>query len=131
MKKRVDKLITEKFIEVIDFEITTSVYKLYVKLRRGYLFDKEIGRGEAAALALAIENKGIIASNNTHDIMKVVEKYELARIKTGDILVKAFNLKIITEDEGNALWKKMLNQKRYLTEKTFTDYLNKNPENVF
>lgn len=131
LKKRVDKLIGEKFIEVIDFDTNSNVYKLYAKLHRGYLFDKEIGKGEAAALALAIENNGIIASNNTQDIKKVVKKYDLTRIKTGDILVKAYHKKIITESEGNKLWKQMLNQKRYLTEDSFTKYLKNNPEPIF
>lgn len=90
-----------------------------------------MGKGKAAALALAIKNNGIIASNNTQDIIKAVEKYNLIQIKTGDILVKAYDLQIITEDEGNALWKKMLNQKRFLTEKTFTEYLKNNPHTPF
>ena len=108
LKKRVDKLINDDFIEVIDFDTNTKVYKLFVKLRRGYLLDNEIGKGEAAALALAIENNGILASNNTKDITEAINKYNILRIKTGDILVKAFKNKIITEDEGNTLWMKML-----------------------
>lgn len=131
LKMRVDKLINEKFIEVIDFETTSEIYKFFVELHRGYLFDKEMGRGEAAAIALAVKNNGIIASNNTRDIMKAVEKYDLMRIKTGDILVKAYNCEIISENEGNQLWRKMLNQKRYLTEASFTDYLKNNPNTKF
>ena len=53
------------------------------------------------------------------------------RIKTGDILVKALNCGMITESEGNKLWIKMLNQKRYLTENSFTDYLKNNPKTIF
>ena len=90
-----------------------------------------MGRGEAAAIALAVKNDGILASNNTQDIIKAVEKYNLIRIKTGDILVKAYNYEIISESEGNELWKKMLNQKRYLTEESFTDYLKNNPDTIF
>ena len=72
-----------------------------------------------------------LASNNTKDIIKAVEKYNLIRIKTGDILVKAYNYEIISEKEGNQLWKKMLSQKRYLTEESFTEYLKKNPDTIF
>ena len=57
--------------------------------------------------------------------------FNLTRIKTGDILVKAFNCDIITEKEGNEIWNKMLNQKRYLTEKSFSDYLKKYPKSLF
>ena len=131
LKKRVEELINEKFIEVIDFDAGSEIYNLYIKLHRGYLFDKEMGRGEAAAIALAVENDGILASNNTKDIVKAVEKYNLIRIKTGDILVKAYNYGIISEKEGNELWKKMLKQNRYLTEKSFTDYRKKNPNTIF
>lgn len=56
-----------------------------------------MGCGEAAAIALAVENNGIIASNNTKDIIKAIEKYNLIRIKTGDILVKAYNCGINSE----------------------------------
>lgn len=125
LKKRVDKLIDEGFIEVIDFEVNSNIYKLFVKLRRGYLLDNEIGKGEAASIALAVENNGILASNNTKDINEAIKKYNITRIKTGDILVKALKNKIITENEGNIIWMEMLKQKRYLTEKTFTDYLKK------
>ena len=131
LKKRVEELINEKFIEVIDFDVGSEIYNLYIKLHRGYLFDKEMGRGEAAAIALAVENDGILASNNTKDVVKAVEKYNLIRIKTGDILVKAYNYGIISEKEGNELWKKMLKQNRYLTEKSFTDYRKKNPDTIF
>ena len=131
LKNRVDNLINEKFIKVIDFDINSNTYQLFIKLHRGYQFDKEIGKGEAAAIALAVENNGILASNNTKDIMKAVEKYGLTRIKTGDILVKAYKCEIINEDEGNEIWKKMLNQKRYLTENSFSEYLKKNPKTIF
>lgn len=131
MKKRVEELINKKFIEVIDFDVGSEIYNLYIKLHRGYLFDKEMGRGEAAAIALAVENDGILASNNTKDVVKAVEKYNLIRIKTGDILVKAYNYGIISEKEGNELWKKMLKQNRCLTEKSFTDYRKKNPDTIF
>ena len=63
--------------------------------------------------------------------MKAVEKYDLTRIKTGDILVKAYHHEIITEHEGNELWKKMLGRKRYLSEKSFTQYLKNNPDEIF
>lgn len=131
LKLRIDKLVNEKFIEVKNFDASSNVYNLFVKLHRGYLFDKEMGKGEAAALALAIENKGTIASNNTKDIIKAIEKYKIKRIKTGDILVKAYHCKIITETEGNQIWNKMLNQKRYLTENSFTEYLKNNPNTIF
>ena len=55
LKSRVDDLINDNFIEVISFEINSPVYQLFAKLRIGYLFDKEMGKGEAAAVALALK----------------------------------------------------------------------------
>lgn len=131
MKKRVDKLIEEDFVKVIDFDIDSELYELSTKLHRGYLIDKEIGKGEAAAISLAVLNNGILASNNTKDVMEAIMKFKIKRIKTGDILVKAYHCNIITESEGNDLWKRMISQKRFLTEESFTKYLNKNPEPKF
>ena len=38
---------------------------------------------------------------------------------------------MITEKEGNEIWNKMLNQKRYLTENSFSNYLKKHPNTIF
>ena len=57
LKKRVDKLIGEDFIEVIDFDINSEVYKLYAKLHRGYLFDREIGKVKQQHLPLQLKIK--------------------------------------------------------------------------
>ena len=92
---------------------------------------RKIGDGEAAAIALAVENNGILASNNTQDIADAVKYFNLTRIRTGDILVKAFNINMITEKEGNKIWDKMINQNRYLTENSFSDYLKKHPNTKF
>lgn len=57
----------EAFIETIT--VGTESYRLYRKLtnnpEQGH---KIIGRGEAAAITLAKEKQGILASNNLRDI---------------------------------------------------------------
>ena len=40
LKRRVDRLIKKGFIEVIDLNTNTSTYNLFVKLHRGYIFNK-------------------------------------------------------------------------------------------
>ena len=57
--------------------------------------------------------------------MPYVEKYNLERITTGDILVMALENGIITEKEGDIIWSKMLKRNRWLNADTFTSYLNK------
>lgn len=131
LKKRIDDLHYEGFLEIKDFDVESKSYNLFLKLCDGEFTGKKIGDGEAAAITLAVENNGILASNNTRDINDAVEHFNLTRIRTGDILVKAFNCNIITEKEGNEIWKKMLNQKRYLTEKSFSNYLKKHPNTIF
>ena len=58
--------------------------------------------------------------------MPYVEKYNLERISTGDIFVMALEKGIITENDGNMIWSKMLNRGRWLVERDFTSYLQKN-----
>ena len=131
LKNRIDDLIHESFIEIIDFDVESKTYEFFTKLCKGELTGRQIGNGEAAAIALAVENNGILASNNTKDVKQAIEIYKIRRIRTGDILVKAYNCGIISKKEGNVIWEKMLNQNRYLTEKTFSKYLQKHPQTEF
>jgi hypothetical protein len=66
-----------------------------------------------------------VASNNTKDVMLYIEKYNLERITTGDILVMALKKGLITEKESNLIWSKMLKRNRWLNADSFTSYLNK------
>lgn len=86
----VSKLIAEGFIEVCDYTSNRKMENFISSLANGYLLDKSIGKGEASSIALAIKYNGILASNNTGDIMEAIKKYNIQRIKTGDILVKSF-----------------------------------------
>ena len=72
-----------------------------MELTSDYFSDKPIGMGEAAVLVHAKRHNGIVASNNTNDVKSFVEKHNLIRITTGDILVMALKNGIITEKEGN------------------------------
>lgn len=131
LKKRIDDLHYEGFLEIEDFDVESEGYDLFLKLCNGDFTGRKIGDGEAAAIALAVDNNGILASNNTRDIADAVKYFNLTRIRTGDILVKAFNINMITEEEGNKIWDKMIIQNRYLTENSFSDYLKKHPNTKF
>ena len=56
---------------------------------------KIIGKGEAAAIALAKTYGGILASNNLKDISKYVTKYNLRHKTTGEILVVAIITRLL------------------------------------
>ncbi len=82
-----------------------------------------IGRGEAAALALAKVTDGIVASNNFRDINLYLTGYGLRHITTGYILAHVLEKGLITECKGNSIWKDMLARRRILPTSSFTEYL--------
>ena len=98
-------------------------YKIYKSLTTNTDNQKLIGKGEAAAIALAVVRNGILASNNLSDTMPYIKKYDISYITTPDILVKAYEKGIIDEDKGNELWKNMVKRKRKLPGDSFSDYL--------
>lgn len=85
--------------------------------------ERIIGKGEAAAIALAKTYDGILASNNLKDVAKYVTKYELEHVATGDILVAALNAGYIDEKAGNRIWRNMIARRRILPANSFSDYL--------
>lgn len=122
--RKVDELYNDKLLEVLDIEVGTEAYNIYYELAvnppEGTL---PIGKGEAAAIALAKVSGGVIASNNLRDIMHYVKKYNLKYVTTGDILVRALHNGEITEEEGNCIWSKMLSKRRKLPTATFTEFI--------
>ena len=126
MKNRIDLLIKQNKLQVVDFDLCSDEFELYNKMtlypEKGH---KIIGKGEASALALAKVNNGIIASNNLKDIIDYIKEYGLTHITTGDILVEAYNNNLITLDQGNSIWENMLKKRRKLGANTFEEYLHK------
>ena len=121
--ERVEYMMEIGFLKVKDIE-TDEEYKVYLKFKRNIYTKKPIGNGEASAMALAKIYDGIIASNNSKDVILTVQVEDIPWIKTGDILEEAIDSKIITLKDGNKIWKEMLNKGRYLGKyKTLTEYL--------
>ena len=123
---RVDRMKGEGDLSVDSMEVGSAEYQEYLQMitspDRG---SRIIGKGEAAGIAMARARGGILASNNLRDISSYVEKYGLEHITTGDILVEALQVGMISEDEGNELWANMRRRRRMLPTATFTDYLHK------
>ena len=124
IRRKVRDLCLNGEISTQEILANTEEYRLYYELAvsapRG---EKIIGKGEAAAIALAKTYNGIIASNNLRDISKYVKKYNLEHVATGDILVAALNKGYIDEIAGNKIWSKMIAKRRILPTATFTEYL--------
>lgn len=126
IKRRADSFINSNVAKVQQINMVTEEYELYDSLVKGKAGKKQIGRGEAAGIALAKTYNGILASNNYKDIALYIEEYELKHIDTGQILMKALDKNIITETEGNTIWQRMLEKNRKLPEADFSEYLRKN-----
>lgn len=123
--QRVESLNNTGKITVKDIDYGSQEYELYEELTSGTVpGEKIIGSGEAACIALAHCLGGTLASNNLRDITYYVQKYSLPHITTADILGKALEEGLITEDEGNTIWTNMKRKRRQLGYDTFTDYLN-------
>lgn len=128
IKGKLIDLLANGSISIMKIMTNTEEYSLYYELaivpKKGR---KVIGKGEAAALALAKVHKGIIASNNLKDISQYVSFYKLEHITTCDILAQALDNGLIDEDSGNQIWSNMLQKRRLLPARTFTDYLKMKP----
>ena len=124
IKRKVNELCLSGEVSTKEILVNTEEYKLYHELAisppKG---ERIIGKGEAAAIALAKTYNGILASNNLRDISKYVDKYELEHITTGDILVAALSKGFIDEPTGNQIWTNMISKRRMLPTATFTEYL--------
>jgi len=121
---RADTLKSNGDLLVESMEVGSEEYKDYLRMTTAPEPGmKIIGSGEAAGIAMAKQRNGTLASNNLRDIRSYVEKYEIAHITTGDILIEAMEAGIITEADGNTIWSDMIRKRRMLPTATFSDYL--------
>ena len=124
LRERIDAMLRDGSAMLERIQSDTEEYRLYRKLSaRPDPGHAVIGRGEAAAIVLAKGHSGILASNNLRDVAAYVEEFRLKHMATGDILNDAFRKGLITEQEGNRLWREMLKKRRRLGYASFSDYL--------
>ena len=128
LKTRIDALISAGDAKLQDIIVGTPAYDFYRKLTaKPDGNHKIIGHGEAAAITLAKENCGIVASNNLRDISVYIQELGLLHKTTGDILKDALNAGIISISHGETIWSNMLKRRRKLGYSSFSDYLKANP----
>jgi len=128
LKQHIDYLLNSKQVRLATIDVGSDAYSLYHKFTtspdKGH---KIIGPGEAAAIALAKVNNGIVASNNLKDICSYISEFKLKHTTTGDILIEALEKGYITEEDGNTIWASMLAKRRKLGAASFSEYIkNKN-----
>lgn len=124
LKARIDTLLVAGQAHIESITTNTETYNLYyqltVKPKSGHVI---IGKGEAASIALAKTNDGIVASNNLHDIKSYIKEFGIRHITTAEILFEAMNKNYITENQGNVIWASMLAKHRKLGALSFTEYI--------
>lgn len=126
LKQRIDTMVESGHLVVEDILLDNEEKDLYLKLTEystSSVFPI-IGRGEAGAIVLAKMNDGILASNNLRDVKYYVELFKLNHITTADIIQRAVDHNVITEDQANQIWAQMVAKRRKLPFQTYTDYLN-------
>ena len=125
IKNNLNHLIKENFIEIREIEFASNEYVNYNCISKGYWSKNgsEIGSGESAAIALAIENKGMIASNNLRDIVDICYDFNIPIITTPILLSFAFELKIYPKIRIGEIWTNIINNTyQKLPKKTFNEY---------
>jgi predicted nucleic acid-binding protein len=124
LQARVDALKNQGNLSIESMEAGSEEYRDYLQMTTSPESGMRIiGRGEAAGIAMAKHRDGTLASNNLRDVRLYVEKYQIAHITTGDILIEAMNAGIITEADGNTIWAEMIRKRRMLPTTTFSEYL--------
>lgn len=121
---RADSMRDHGDLRIESMEVGTREYEDYLQMTLNPEHGARIiGSGEAAAIAMAKERGGILASNNLRDISFYVSRFHLHHITTGMILKEALCKEMITEAEGNELWSEMIRKRRILPTRTFSEYL--------
>ena len=124
LKSRVDQLIEGGQAQIVDINFDTEAYELYYRLTEAPTNGHRIiGKGEAACLALAKTENGIIASNNLRDIRDYVTEFGVRHITTGEIMVNAYHSGLISEEQANEIWANMIAKHRRLGAPSFSEYL--------
>lgn len=124
LKQRLDCLINNNQAHLETINVASEAYSLYYYLTTSPGGGRKvIGPGEAAAIALAKINNGIVASNNLKDISPYISEFKLKHITTGDILVEAMEKGHIIESQGNTIWASMLAKRRKLGAASFSEYI--------
>lgn len=124
VRDNLNDLISDNFVEVREVEFASGEYIKNKCISEGYWTNgRPIGRGESAVLAFAIENEGIVASNNLSDVCEICEEYGIPILTASLMLAFAYELKIYTKSEINAFWCRILQETyQILPKQTFDEY---------
>lgn len=88
-----------------------------------YLEEGKYGRGESACMAYLKHNAGTMGSNNLADIKRFCVDNHKRLITTGDALYQALKSGIITLNDGDTIWTKMIDKHRKLPTNSFSEFI--------
>lgn len=120
----INRLIEEKFIEVVEIEVLSSEYSYYKCMINGFWSNGEkLGFGESSAMALAISNNGIVASNNLKDVSDICDNFNIPIITSSLIVSFSFELGSNSKNRIKDIWNKIIkNTNKKLPKKIFDEY---------
>ena len=124
VKETIINLRDSGFVKVPVIKSNSRVNMAYRAIKNGYWHEdfRRLGKGESSALAFAIEEEGVIASNNFDDIKDYVDKYELPLLTTSYFLALVFDEGIIDYDEASDLYERMIEEGRKMPCNNFEEY---------
>lgn len=118
-------LMDEGFVVVKELKFASPEYIKYDCMVKGFWCDdgKSIGNGESAAIALAIENNGILASNNLKDVKCFCEEFDIPLITASIILAFSYSLGFNSKKHISFIWEKIVQDTFQIMPKdTFEEY---------
>lgn len=125
LKAILDSLIKDNLIIKDILSSESDEEKLYYHLIHNPEHGRKvIGKGEASAIALSKERKGILASNNLKDVQLYIDLYGLESLTTSTIMLKVVEDSLVSEEDANRIWTQMILKKRKLPFSTFTEFKN-------
>ena len=124
VKNNLSNLIQEGFVAIEQILFGTHEYFDYNCMIKGFWTEDEpIGRGEAAAMALALKHFGIVASNNLTDVDDLSKLDKIPILTFSMIMSFCFELNLMSKEEIELVWQQILNTtNQTLPKKTFTQY---------
>ena len=125
------KKLKEGFVEIKEITFTSKEYQAYKSIEKGFWSKtgQICGSGEAAAIALAHLNNGIVASNNLRDVYEYVESLDIEMITSSMILTQAVKKDIITKNTANSLYISMIDKGMSLPYDSYYEYYDNLYEN--
>jgi hypothetical protein len=116
----VDAEASSGHFSIYDIQLATAAFTEYLELT-SMKNPMRIGGGEAAAIAIARELDGTVASNNLSDIFPYVKDEKPPYLCTDNILFMAYEAGLITDVQGNSIWNEMKRRRRQLPDYDFSE----------